>query len=115
MKSFRWSEGNVGLGSVSFDAATGGWEWEHASLSLFDFGHAEASAEIESGSFSFGAMASVWSPSLSFEIFGTTVELEAEVGSVGGGISMGSDGASIGGSFLFGAKLSLKRYLNGQF
>ncbi|MGM9646685.1 MAG: RHS repeat-associated core domain-containing protein [Eubacteriales bacterium] len=40
---------NVGLGSIELDAYTGGWEWEDANLSLFDFGHVETAAEIKNG------------------------------------------------------------------
>lgn len=92
-------EGNIGLGGISADLITGGWENEYVDLSLLDFGHAEASAEIKDGQLSVGAMASIWSPSVSFNLFGLTIELGLEVGSVGGSIDLGSGGlgVSVGG------------------
>lgn len=49
--SLDLTEGNIGLGSLSVDAMTGGWEGEHANLSLLDFGHAEAGLELKDGEF----------------------------------------------------------------
>ena len=84
--SWNWSveDFSVGLGSLSVDAMTGGWEGEHANFSLLDFGHAEAGLELKNGKLKVGAMASIWSPSFSVNIFGVNVEIGAEVGAVGG-------------------------------
>lgn len=83
--SWNWSteDFSVGLGSLSVDAMTGGWEGEYANLSLLDFGHAEAGLEFKNGKLNVGAMASIWSPSFSVNIFGVNIEIGAEVGAVG--------------------------------
>ncbi len=100
------TEKNFGLGSLSVDAMTGGWEWEHADLSLLDFGHAEAGVELKNKRLSASAFASIWSPSFSFDVFGITFEIGAEVGSIGGttkgSFSTGFDGFEIGLSIGFG-------------
>ena len=85
-------EGNFGLGSLSVDGITGGWEWEHVNLSLLDFGHAEVSAEMNDYQVSIGAFASVWSPSIAVTFWGITVEFGAEVGAVGGALEIGKNG-----------------------
>ena len=105
--SFNLKEGNIGLGSLSADAITGGWEGEHANLSLLDFGHAEVSAEMKDGQVSIGALASIWSPSFSVTIFGVTVEIGAEVGAIGVGIDVGKKGFKAKGAYAFGASLSV--------
>ena len=104
--SFDLIEGNIGLGGIEADIYTGGWEWEHGDLSLFDFGHAEASAEYKNGDFSLGAFASVWSPNGAITVFGVTVGLSVEVGAVGGEIEASSKNFSLKGAFGFGLGLS---------
>ena len=104
--SYDLLEGNLGLGSLSSDFLTAGWEGENWDLSLFDLGHAEISAEVKNGDLSLGAKASIWSPSISFELFGFTIELGAELGSVGGEINTSKNGfqfsASSGWGISFG-------------
>ena len=90
--SFNLKEGNVGLGSLAVDGITGGWEGEYANLSLLDFGHAEASLEMNDYQVSVGAFASAWSPSFAITIFGATIEIGAEVGAVGGSLEFGKHG-----------------------
>lgn len=76
-------EKDAGFRIVSFDFYTGGWEFDHIDISLFDFGHAELGFEYDDNNFAFSAFASVWSPSVSFEIFGKKIELSFEVVAVG--------------------------------
>lgn len=92
------------MGSLSVDAMTGGWEGEHANLSLLDFGHAEAGLELKDGEFYAGAFASIWSPSFSVNIFGVTVEIGAEVGAVGADVNIGN--GKVSGKFAGGWGLS---------
>ena len=105
--SFNLKEGNIGLGSLAVDGITGGWEGEHANLSLLDFCHAEVSAEMKNGQVSVGALASIWSPSFSVTFFGVTIELGAEVGAIGAGIDIGKKGFKAKGAYAFGASLSV--------
>ena len=70
-------------GTVSFTLITGGWEWEHLDLSLLDFGHAELSYEIGANGVSVSAFASIYSPSVSFDLFGIKIQISFEIGAVG--------------------------------
>ena len=105
--SFNPKEGNVGLGSLSVDVLTGGWEGEHANLSLLDFGHAEISAEMKDSQVSVGALASIWSPSFSVTFLGITIEVGAEIGAIGAGIDIGKKGFQAKGAYAFGASLNV--------
>ena len=98
----------TGLGSLAIDIYTGGWEWKYANLSLFDFGHAEIGAEFKNNQLNISALASAWSPSFSFSIFGIEFEIGAEVGSVGADINVGLNGFSVAGSLGLGLSLSIK-------
>ena len=102
--SFERLESSIGFGSISADLITGGWENEYVDFSLLDFGHAEASAEIKDGQLSVGALVSIWSPSLSFDLGLFTIELGAEVGAAGFEYSYGPNG--IGGTVAGGLGLS---------
>ena len=104
--SFDLRTGNIGFGSLEVDAITGGWEGEYANLSLLDFGHAEAGAEIKNGDIMFGALASVWSPSFSFSIGKLSIEIGAEVGAVGAGFKKVNNGFSLFGAYGFGGSLT---------
>ena len=104
--SFDLRTGDIGLGSLEVDVITGGWEGEHANLSLLDFGHAEAEAEIKKGDVKFGALASIWSPSLSFSIGKLSVEIGVEVGAVGAGFKKVKNGFSFLGAYGFGGSLT---------
>ena len=105
--SLNLADGNVGIGSIEVDAYTGGWETENFDLSLLDFGHAEAGIEFKDGEAKFGAFASIWSPSLSFNIGRFTVNIGAEVGSIGAGAKSTDSsfsfswGLALGGSIGF--------------
>lgn len=100
-------EGKIGLGSISFDFITGGWEWEHFDLSLLDFGHAEVSAEFFDGNLSVGSFASIWSPSVSFDIVGVRIELSVEVGAIVAALDVGTGGIFAKGACLWGLGLSI--------
>ena len=104
---FNVIEGNIGLGSLSVDVITGGWEGKNADLSLLDFGHAEISAEVKNNQASLGAIASIWSPSFSIKILGITVELGAEVGAIGASIEAGVNGFKANGAYGYGVSLSV--------
>ena len=108
--SFDVREGSFGLGSYGADLYTGGWEWEHFDLSLLDFGHAEVAAEYKDDSFAFGASACIWNPSMTFSFDHLAIQVGAEVGSVGAGISKSSDGfsAKAGGAVGFSVKVRWK-------
>ena len=105
--SFDLIEGKIGLGSISFDFITGGWEWEHFDLSLLDFGHAEVSAEFFDGNLSVGSFASIWSPSVSFDIVGVRIELSVEVGAIVAALDVGTGGIFAKGACLWGLGLSI--------
>ena len=105
--SFNLKNGNIGLGSLSIDAITGGWEGDHTNLSLLDFFHADASAQLKDGQLSIGALASIWSPSFSFDLWGLTIKIGVEVGAVGAGIDVGSKSFNIKGAYLAGFSISL--------
>ena len=94
-------------GSLEADFVTGGWEGKYVDFSLFDFGHAEASASINGKGVSFGAMASIWSPSIAFSVGKITVELGAEVGSIGAFQKKGEKSVSFGVSASIGGMFSI--------
>ena len=106
---FDASDGNVGIGGkLEADVITGGWEGKKANLSLLDFGHAEASAEISSANgVSFGALASIWSPSFSFSIGNVSIEIGAEVGAIGAGRTKIENGVSFYGAYGIGGSVSV--------
>ena len=82
---FDMNDGDLTFVSAEFDFITGGWETDNVDVSLLDLGHAEASFEInvDEGKLSVGAMASVWSPSVSFTLFGCEITLGLEILAVG--------------------------------
>lgn len=80
---------SYGIGAISGSVYTGGWEWEHVNLSLFDLGTAKASAQYKDKKLSIGAMASIWTPSLSIKIWDVNIVLSAHVGSVGSHLVVG--------------------------
>ena len=107
--TWNWKERKFG-GSLSFDFVTGGWEDKYFDLSILDFGHAEIAAEIKDGKVRFGAFASIWSPSISFEIGGLTFEVGAEVGAVGAGFYKTTSSISLYGSYKWlGASVSVSK------
>ena len=90
--SFDLKSGQIGLGSLSLDFYTGGWEWKNFDLSLIDVGHAELGAEYGNGNIYISAFASIYSPSIGFELFGIEFELSAEIGALGGALHVGTGG-----------------------
>ena len=105
--SFSLLEGDLTLGSVSATLITGGWEFENWELSLFDLGHAEASLGIEDYHFSAGAMASLWTPSISFSVGIIDITIEGHVGSVGFTAELGRKGVKIGAAEGYGASIAI--------
>ena len=99
---FNLAEGDIGLGGVAIDLYTGGWEGDYVDVSLFDFGHAEASAKFSDGKINVGASASLWSPSVSFTLFGVEFEIGAEVVTAGVGFNANSGGFSLNCGLMFG-------------
>ena len=102
-------EGKLGLGSVSADLITGGWEWKHFDLSLLDFGHVEAGAQfdVKSNKATYGAMASIWSPSCTVSFWILEFEIGGEIGSVGAMAKADQKSISFGFSALIGGTLSI--------
>lgn len=82
---FDMNDGDLTIVSAEFDFITGGWETDNVDVSLLDLGHAEVAFEfnVDEGKFSVGAMASVWSPSVSFTLFGCEITLGLEILAVG--------------------------------
>jgi hypothetical protein len=104
--SFNLKEGDVGLGGVELDFYTGGWEWDNFDLSLFDFGHAEASASCKSG-LALGALASIWSPGTSFSIRNVKISFGAEIGAIGASVEFQKGQLKLKGAFGFGFDISI--------
>ena len=105
--SLNFLNGDLGLGSLSVDAVTGGWEWKHLDISLLDFGHAEVSAEIKNWTLEAGAFASIWSPSIAVTFGKLTFEVGAEVGAIGAEVKAGAEGFSLKGAYEIGASLNI--------
>ena len=105
--SFNPKDVEIGIGSYSADLVTGGWEFENIDISLLDFGHAELTAQITNNGIEVNALASIYSPSTSFEIFGCTIEVGVEVGAVGGGFSVKSNKFSAGIAAIFGFNINI--------
>ena len=57
---------------------------------------------------SVGAFASIWSPSVAFDIFGVRIELSVEVGAIGADLNLGTGDISAKGAFLWGLGLSIE-------
>ena len=105
--------------SIGYDAEvdiiTGGWEWtlcndKYLGVDVFDVGHAELglSFSLESG-FNASCLASIYSPGISFSIFGITISLNAEIGAVGGKFKIGNDSFELGGAMGYGISISFSR------
>ena len=105
--SWDISNGSIGIGSIEGSLITGGWEWEHANLSILDVGTVKAAAEINSNGVQIGAMASAYTPSFSFDIFGVQISISGHVGSVGLYGEFGKSGFSFGGAAGCGFSLSV--------
>ena len=99
--------GNVGLGSLSLDLATGGWEYDNFDISLFDVGHAEFSAELKDGELSVGAFVSAWSPSISFKLGKYNITLSLELLSFGGDFNVSKKSFEAKGAWGWGLGLAV--------
>ena len=100
-------KGNISLGSLEVDGWAVGWETENFDLSLFDFGHAEVSAKVGVDGYEYNAMASIWSPSLSFEWFDFDIEIGAEVGALGIKNGRTTDSITLGFAAVFGGMIKI--------
>ncbi len=105
-------DGSLTLGSISGTVYTGGWEFEHVDLSLLDFGHAKVAAVCEHGNLEISAMASAWTPSVTFEVFGADVKISGHVGSIGGSLDIGAGKFNEAGAYGFGIGVSVDWYLS---
>ena len=83
--AFSLNDSTFSFGSVSTTFMTGGWEYEYCDVSLLDFGKAELGADFSHGNVNLTAMASIWSPSISFKVWDISITLSAHIGSIGGG------------------------------
>jgi len=59
----------------SFTIYTGGYEFDNWDLSLFDFGELTAELALSAEGLALGLGASIWSPTVSFEVAGYEIEL----------------------------------------
>ncbi len=77
-------------------------------MSILDFGTVQAAAEINTDGAKLGAMASLYTPSFSFDIGEVTITLDGHFGSIGAYADAGINGFSLGGSLGWGLSLSVK-------
>ena len=91
----------------SFDLVTGGWETENMDLSLLDFGHAEANLKLDKDGTKIGALASIWSPSITFNFWLIEISYEVEVGAIGIGYERDISSIKFGGSLGLGSALKI--------
>ena len=85
---------------------TGGWEWEHADLSLLDIGTAKLALGYENDELDISAMASAWTPSLTIKIWDVNFTVSAHVGSVGGKFNLSNKKFNVGAAFGYGLSIS---------
>lgn len=102
------ANGEITLGSVDATFITGGWEFDNFDLSLLDFGHAQAAMGWNGSKLELGAMASIWTPSITWSIGNVDISLCGHVGSVGGTINIGENGIKVGASGGWGVSLSIE-------
>ena len=100
-------DGDCTLGGVDFTLLTGGWEFDTWDLSLFDIGRAQAGLGFEDNTFYASAIVSIWSPSVTWSMFGLNFSVSAHVGSVGKELKFGKDGFKIGAASAWGASISV--------
>lgn len=93
---------DASLTMISLDIIT-----EHTELSLFDLGNAGASFGVKSLIPYASAMVSLWSPSISFDLFGASISLAAHVGAIGFGISLVPGDLEFGFANGFGFSVSI--------
>ena len=106
---FSLKDGNITLGSYEASVYTGGWEWDHADLSLFDFGRASFAAGITGGKLTVGATASVYNPSFSVDLFGMKITVSARIGAIGGEAKIGNGTFSVSSGNGIGFGLSITK------
>ena len=100
--NFNKKSGVFGFGSLSFDLITAGWEWDNLDLSLLDFGHLEIGAEFDNGKIKLSAFASIYSPSISFNLGNIKVEISLGLGAYGLDFEFDQSGKKINGKFASG-------------
>ena len=105
--SFNIKERTFGLGSISIDLMTAGWEWDKFDLSIFDFGHLELGLEFVDNELYASAFVSVWSPSVEFKIFGVSFELSFEVGAIGAELNLDNGKIYAKGAYGWGFGISI--------
>ena len=64
----------------SFTFITGGWEFDNVDISLLDFVQVSAGVSVSSTHFEANVGVSAWSPSISFDIFGGSLSIGANLG-----------------------------------
>ena len=106
--SLSLKDGNITLGSASATLITGGWEFDHVDISLFDIGQAKIAAGYQDNMFELGAMASAWVPSVALKFGDFSINLSAHVGSIGAKIDAQSGNINISGAYGYGLGLSIK-------
>ena len=106
--SISLKDGKVVLGSVSATLMTGGWEIGSFDLSLLDIGKLKLAAGYTNGALDLTAMASVWAPSITVNLWDVNMTVSANIGSIGGKINVGPGIIDIGGAFGWGISISLK-------
>ena len=106
--SFDLVNGELTLGELSLTVMTGGWEFEHLDLSLLDFGKAKLAAGYKDGELDITAMASIWAPYVTFELFGVEITASFHAGSIGGGLNIGKGKFIVGATYGLGGSLSFE-------
>ena len=93
-------------GGASITLITGSWEWENFELGLLNFGKAEAYVGKGKGFKGVGAIASIWSPEVTFTIFDVEFTLGADIGAIGAEIDL-SNGFKAGYAYGIGFSFSV--------
>ena len=98
----------LSAGKHSFSAMTGGWEWEHFELSLFDMGTAEAAAGVSTDGIEASAMVSFWSPSATLKLGDLDITLGLNWMAAGATLTASKKGVKVGVADVFGVNLELR-------
>ena len=94
--------------SARAELITGGWEFEHIDLSIFDFGIASGSLGFGDNGFKASGEVTIWQPSISIDIKDVTIELGVKAGTLGSSREIWGEKIEIGGNTpLFGAYISI--------
>ena len=97
----------VTLTSVSLSLYRAESVWNNLRLALLSFGTTEVSTTLTKEQLHLCAMASIWTPSVTYQIGGLEISFTANVGSIGREFSLGLDGITIGGAAVIGYTLSI--------